>query len=457
MINLKSILKLFSIVFLILITIILLQTIYNLEIDVKNKNNHNNDTQTLYNDNTWKNPVLYFVTNDRKNINDEFYMNMYIYDQFNSEGVLVDRISNEYKVRMRYRGSSSLRYPKKQYRLTVLEDDSEKTMKASLLGMPADTKWVLNAPYLDTSYARNYVLFGISRELFEWAPNVKLCEIYIDGEYQGVHLLIESVESSEGRLNLYDFALLNGQTSFIIKRDRVDDLSKVIKTYGSKNHFTNNNLILVEPPIDEITKHHKNWIEDYISDFESALYSDYYQNDFLGYQQFIDIDNFVDYYVLNLFSNNVDAGDLSTYIYRDLDSKLKLVPWDFNNALGLYANNSPYYIDDEMYNWFNRLLQDPYFRNKVVKRYYELRKNVLSHQAIENTISEYQNSYETAFIRDAKKWHFNGESLEIDNLTEEYLKYNYLNITQLKEFMYERSKYLDKNIKELLENKFSNE
>lgn len=417
-----------------------------------------NESQTLYSDETWTVPVLFFTSSDRTNLDEQFYMNLHVYNQFNDEGVLLKASSEKYETRLKYRGSSSLEYPKKQYRLTFVKEGKNSLEPIGLLGMEADAKWVLNGPYLDYSFMRNDLMYRISRQVFDWSPSTKYCEVFMDGEYKGVYLLIESVEANENRLDLNKFGLLNGQIPFIIKRDRINDEEEIIKTYGSTYNHTVNNLLLVEPSADEISEIHRNWIIDYIDRFEKKLYNEDFDHELLGYNQFIDVDNFIDYYVLNLFSANKDAGDLSTYIYRDLDSKIKLVPWDFNSAFGLYIEKSPYSIDDEIYNWFSRLLEDEHFRKKVVKRYHELRLDLLSYDSIESMIDSNLETYEAAFLRDVKEWHYKDESIQINvsDLTDEfYMTYYKASIADLKVFIQLRGEYLDENIETLLEEQFS--
>ena len=41
----------------------------------------------------------------------------------------------------------------------------------------------------------------------------------------------------------------------------------------------------------------------------------------------------MDYFIINEFAMNYDAGNLSTYVYKELGGKLQLAAWDFNNGL----------------------------------------------------------------------------------------------------------------------------
>ena len=51
------------------------------------------------------------------------------------------------------------------------------------------------------------------------------------------------------------------------------------------------------------------------------------------------MDSFVDYFILNEFTQNYDAGYLSTYLYKDIGGKYRMVIWDFNSACNNYQRN----------------------------------------------------------------------------------------------------------------------
>ena len=49
--------------------------------------------------------------------------------------------------------------------------------------------------------------------------------------------------------------------------------------------------------------------------------------------------SFVDYFILNEFTCNYDAGWLSTYVYKDIGGKYKMVLWDFNSSCDNYTES----------------------------------------------------------------------------------------------------------------------
>lgn len=69
------------------------------------------------------------------------------------------------------------------------------------------------------------------------------------------------------------------------------------------------------------------------------------------------MDNWVDYFIINEFAMNYDAGTFSTYVYKELGGKLQLAAWDFNNGFDNYQwfhteTDRLYTVDNS---WFDRL------------------------------------------------------------------------------------------------------
>ena len=144
--------------------------------------------------------------------------------------------------------------------------------------------------------------------------------------------------------------------------------------------------------------------ENYFYEFESALASDQFKDPENGFRKYIDEDSFIDYFILNELSNNVDGFRLSTYLHKDRDKKLMIGPiWDFNLSFGNanYCGGERYDIWlhrfnerclDDFWNvpfWWKRLLEDQKFVEKLKKRWNELRLNTLSNVNIVQMINNY--------------------------------------------------------------------
>lgn len=245
---------------------------------------------------------------------------------------------------LRIRGHSSRLFDKKSYLVHFTEQDRLTERDLDVLDMGEDDEWVLNGPFIDKTMVRNYLAMTMAGEIMPYTPDVRFCELFIDGQYQGVYLIMESVKHDDNRVVLTDSDPKSTATSYIVRRDWED-------TTSSTNLYDFLNVIrvtrgapleVVYPSSTDITEEQMAWIESDVNAFEKALYSYDYDTASYGYWNFIDVGSFVDFAVINEFTGNMDAGSYSTYYYKDIRGRLSAGPvWDFNNAF----NN---YMDDDL-------------------------------------------------------------------------------------------------------------
>lgn len=355
-----------------------------------------------------------------------------------------------------YRGASSYNsFNKRQYHIEFHpEEGNPDKLDLPLLGMGEGNDWVLNGPFLDRTLIRNHLIFGFSRQILDWAPDTRLCEVYLDGEYQGVYVLIEAVKNDPTRLDLSDYGLLSGCTAYIVKRDRDNTEGCLFQNYGLLKGYTAYQMSIVFPKAENLTKDQHRYICNDINRFEEALYSDAFDDPEHGYAAYIDVDNFVDYYIINEFTMNLDAGYLSTYIYKDAAGKIRMTVWDYNNAFNNYMGaDKPV---DEFFvaesNWYDRLFRDRAFTDKVIARYRELRSGLLSDETLFGNIDEYVLDLGDSVDRNFEIWGFTfyermlsrdaeGNSRDPKNYGEA--------IAQLKDCIRLRGEFMDAHIEDL--------
>lgn len=358
-------------------------------------------------------------------------------------------------IMLNYRGASSYsQFDKKQYRIKFYKEAGSTNAKDyEFLGMGKNSEWVLNGPFLDKTLIRNRLVYGLGRQIFEWAPDCRYAELFIDGEYQGVYLAIEPVTNGESRLRLCEFGLANGDTAYIVKRDRVDTEEGALNVYGHYAGKTNNDLFIDYPTDSHLTEIQREWITNDIDAFERVLYSEEFADPECGYANYIDVDNFVDYVVLNEVVMNADAGELSTYVYKELGGKLQLAVWDYNNCFDNYQwfaeDYSEFYMQDAA--WFSRLLQDRAFVDKVVARYEELRQDVLSEEYLYSQIDSYVEELGPAIQRNYAVWGYSFHDKLIADTNEFHTNPTSYeeSIYQLKRSIHARLYYLDGHITDL--------
>ena len=373
-----------------------------------------------------------------------------IYDNGNDVNTLgVDGYS--IKARLRYRGRSSLYFDKKGYLIRFVDDDNKK-ISEEFLGMPADNQWVLHGPFIDKTLIRNYMWYNISQEIMGAAPKTRLLELYVDNEYMGVYLAAESVtQSSSSRVKISSINKDSIATSYLIQLDA--ELGNEITSLNSFSNYTFKlrynieselGYVIKYPEDEDISEDVKKYIYDDFNEFEKMLYS----FDYKEYKDYIDVDSFVDYFIINEFTQNYDAGYLSTYIYKDVFGKYKMYVWDFNSANNNYETD---FLEQQFFEfqnnvWFEPLIRDEEFVEAVISRYEELRNSYLSEEYLYNYIDGTVSYLGDAIDRNFEVWGYTFEPDYYAFVTS-YMPIDYEDaIAQLKDAIHKRGEWMDKNI-----------
>jgi len=303
------------------------------------------------------------------------------------------------KIGIEIRGSSSQMFPKKQYGIELI-DNLGTEISAPLLGMPPEEDWVLFAPYNDKSLMRDVLAYKLGRDLGRYAPRTRFCEVMINGSYEGVYVLIEKIKRDNNRvdinkLNPDENSGDNLTGGYIIKLDKAtgSDNGGWISTFPppGRNGTQTINFLYDYPKASEITNQQKTYIKDFMAGFESTLSGTSFTDPVNGYSRYMDVNSFVDFFIANEISKNVDGYRLSTYLHKEKDSdggKLNMGPiWDFNlgfgnanyctqgNPEGWVTNFNSLCPQDFWLIpfWWDRLNQDPAYRTKVAARWASLR------------------------------------------------------------------------------------
>lgn len=379
----------------------------------------------------------------------KIFCDIRIWDEEGKRHHLTDTPDIETASQINIRGASSRHFDKHSYRLEFRENKNPAEKKnLSIMGMESDCDWILYGPWLDKSLLRNYMMYNLSGEIMEWAPDVRYCEVFLNGEYQGLYVMTESIEVDEDRLPLREYDDRQTETSYLIERNRVGSTDDPINTFGGQAGYTEYELGILYPKALDMTGETRRWIIDNINEMEKLLYSyDYDEWDY-GYYNFLDVDSFVDYALINEVSANLDAGSLSTYAYKPLGGKLTMGPvWDFNNAFGLYEiDPQDFFMQDSP--WFFMLYKDETFVNRLISRYQSLRKTWFDEEYLMNYIDETIRFLGPAIDRNFDKWGYSFNLVFFDDPNRELRSYQEA-IAQLKDFIEDRLEFMDENIEVL--------
>lgn len=371
----------------------------------------------------------------------------------NKENKKNDKPKFKTNILFRIRGDSSRNFEKKGYSVKFMNDDYTDKVDIEIDNMVSDSDWVLHGPCMDKTLIRNYICYNIAGEIFNvHSPEVRFCELFINGNYEGVYLLVEEINyNKDGRIDITKSDPNSKETSFILKIDAVSRYEdKNIKsfffdTYRRESNF--HNRVSIKYPSKTMTKEQKDYIEDKYYDIERTISSKSLLDKKEGYRKYIDVDSFVDYFIFNELVMNLDVLNKSTYIYSDVkNDKLKFAIWDYNNSFGNFFYND--YMDKFILIdrwWYKYLLKDEYFTEKVIDRYRRLRKTTLTTEYIENYIDETVEYLGPAITRNYQRWpNIMKTSFIFD---EDVNRYTYKsNVDYLKGKFKDRIEFLDENI-----------
>lgn len=382
----------------------------------------------------------------------------------------------ESRIGIEIRGSSSQMFPKKQYGVE-LWDEEDDGYDASLLGFPEEEDWIFFAPYNDKTLMRDVLAYKLGRDMGRYAPRTKYCEVVLNGEYNGVYVLIEKIKRDKNRLDINKLNPdeisgndLTGGYIFKIDKTSGDSGPGWVSSYPPPGrsgeqviHFQ-----YEDPKHDEIVPEQKQYIQNYVRQFEDALRGDDFADPESGYAAYIDVSSFVDYFLINELTKNVDAYRLSTFMHKQRDSdggKLFMGPiWDYNlgfgnvdyctngNAEGFVMRFNHVCPDDYWLVpfWWSRLFEDPAFRDKVTTRWKELRGGAFKTETIHARIDSMADLLsQGARQRNFERWPVLGT----------YVWPNYFvgptferELTWLKDWIADRTAWLDENIPHLVTN-----
>jgi len=385
---------------------------------------------------------------------------------WNGDGVrnYMTDLPNNYngKIGIEIRGSTSQQYPKKSYGLET-RDSAGNKFNVPLLGLPQENDWILYGAYPDKTLMRNEITFHLFSKMQPWSPRFVYCELVIDGKYKGVYSLIERVKRDKNRIDIAtldsnDIAGDSLTGGYIIKIDKFtgSSLTSWTSPYQDKLQF-----LYHDPEDIELTSEQKNFIENYVTKFENAVYGPGFLDPLFGYKSYIDVNSFIDFFIMQELGRTVDGFRSSSFMYKDKSSnggKLFCGPmWDFNLSYGNADYCAAYdttgwqynfadicdYFSTEPPDWWPRMLEDSIYTRRLRCRWEELRAGCLHTDSVNAWIDSVAGYLDESQERNFTQWDILGE----------YVNWNYFvgdtyeeEIDYLKWWFRARSSWLDQNL-----------
>jgi spore coat protein CotH len=332
-----------------------------------------------------------------------------------------DSVSFEGGIEIETRGSTSQSYPKKQWSL-------ETQSKAALLDMPEDDDWILSAPYSDKTLMRDPFVYGLLRDMGRYAVNTRYVEVYLDGDYRGVYILMESIKRRKQRVD----------ARAIVKLDKIKPDDKTFTTPSGAQ------LVYHDPKPKKLEDDTKQELQAAFDAFEKGLEDGTYAERF-------DTAAAVDHILANDLVLNCDGMAFSTYFHLRKDGTLVLGPvWDFNLAMGNAGHGRGRATDGWLVDfnprpmWWSSLFKDDAFVTAYVERWKELRGGLLSDEALRARIDELAGEIGDTHVRNFRRWPILGVEVWPNPMPDPTSYSGQLD--ELRRWLVERAAWMDANI-----------
>jgi len=344
----------------------------------------------------------------------------------------------KYNIGIKIRGQTSADFPKKGYGIelkarscTNVADTACHDTSLKVLGMPKNADWVFHGPYVDKTLIRNALAYWLYQRTGRYSSRFKFFELYLNGQYKGVYLLLEKIKRAKARVHIAklkdeDISGDDVTGGYVLSIDKVDNNS----TQGlDKEGFKSKDgspVVMRSPKKENTNKAQQDYIKNFFNSIEQKCDNgDITSN---GCLDILDIEAAVDYIIHEDVTNNTDAYICSFYMFKDKDSKggkLQLgAPWDFNLAFGAYQRVGGEKADGwrvpqsaksgagEWFvaKWIQNLWSNNTFQQKYKERWAELRSGVWHTKNIDKFIDSLKTVLKNAANRNFERWPNLGQS-----------------------------------------------
>ena len=314
---------------------------------------------------------------------------------------------NEYNgnIGIELRGNASLGISdKKPFTFETRHEDGSNN-NVSLLGMPDENDWILRAGYIDKTFCRDALGYHMSRLVGRWAPRTRHVEVVLNGNYEGIYILEESIKPDAGRL---DIATMDATdiSGFAVTGGYIWEVAQSGPDFGNRRRFK-------YPKSDDITPEQIAYIRDYDNEFRRVMTRQHYDDPQTGYPAWIDVDSFIDEILVQEATGNSDAYGWSSFFHKDRGGKLCAGPvWDFDQAL----SNSTFNCGDCVEEWtieknnsaypafWKKLWYDSEFKERLADRWFEYREGPWQTAKLVAFIDSLATYLDEAQERNFKRW-----------------------------------------------------
>lgn len=263
------------------------------------------------------------------------------------------------------RGGFSSKYLKHSYSL-------ELNSKIRIGSLRKDDDFILNANYIDKTFMRHKICFDLFREMNpqkNLAAECAYANLSINGDFKGLYVVMEEINASLLKLDKSD------TLAMLFKDPPVFEIGRLPVPQDSLNYYQQ--------------KYPKLNISDktyYIEQFRDFLFNSGDTEFAHHIEEWVDIENVLDWHLMLLLSNNSDGIMKNFYLYK-VDSKtpFRFAIWDYDHCFGRDGDNELNMMERELdcnrSVLLRRLMEivETNYCERLKMRYLELRKrNIIS-------------------------------------------------------------------------------
>lgn len=305
------------------------------------------------------------------------------------------------------------------------------TDKQNLFGMSKNKEWALIANSADRTLLKNFITYKLSEWLnMDYAPKTKFVEVYLNREYMGIYLLVETIKVGKHRVNICD-----NDSCYLFEKSKNPKASDIVVTTKKGREFfikskNKDNLISLQT-----LKQHLDSLETIFA-----------KNELDDIEKWIDIDSFIQFYWIQELSKNLDGNfDKSIYLTWEIGNPIHFGPiWDFDLAYGGTEENGVHSTDGWYIRnspWNREILSQKRIMQKA-KDFWEQHHSLFI--SLPDSIKKYSKELEKVSHNEFKRWPVL-ENTENWTYLEAYQSYNDA-IESLNSWILRRIHWIDENL-----------
>ena len=318
-----------------------------------------------------------------------------------------------------YRGYFSITFPQKPYKLSLYRNAFSDIVPLSyaFFGLDPASEWVLRPTYADKSLLRDWFSYEVAASVLYWQPRGTMVNVFLqDGEidiieYQGVYFITQYIPAADNMIiALGDFSLRGtGGVDFtgggyLFQRDRMLDFANNVRLPDRATYR------IMYPGRRGMSSAEDARVKDEIIFFHNFMNRrgafENIPDDEWDYWNYIDLDSFVNYFLVAEMIKNLDVGLASTYIYRPEGGKFVMGPlWDSDLSMGnnRLAEDSGYFYVFRR-DIISSLLEDMHFQTKVVETWQQYRNSIWSNEELLKLYDAMANDLIEPASLNAERW-----------------------------------------------------